>query len=429
MVKKIDKKDITVPNHNYIEMNYVAETATGKGNNSQLIMEVSKENKDVFNITEGRIGIRIGRNKPRTFSLPMAEWDNFYIDKVSRGWLLTKTEKMEKKKIECKGISFDSQCYAQTGIFSVDAIITKLLSYANKVISDNYSTSVTDISDEMINYGKNILMDLAINYDSMSVAEFNNKLKSLYAAIPRRMDNLSKHLAKRKIQFVDIIDQEQELFDIVYSQVRSNGTLTESAKSLTVPEAYNLEWRPVTKEEEENIKSMMGANAGQYRNAWKITNKKTSEAFDKFCQKENLTDENKGISHLFHGSRSENFWSIITTGLNINPTGVVTNGKMFGLGTYFANKAQKSMGYTSSCGSYWTHGTESLGYLGIFKVATGKTYDVENAESDLTYARLQERCPGAHCTFAHAGRSLRNDEIIVYKNEQSTIEYFVEFAG
>ena len=30
MVKKIDKKDITVPNHNYIEMNYVAETATGK---------------------------------------------------------------------------------------------------------------------------------------------------------------------------------------------------------------------------------------------------------------------------------------------------------------------------------------------------------------------------------------------------------------
>ena len=72
-------------------------------------MEVSKENKDVFNITEGRVGIRIGRNKPRTFSLPMAEWDNFYIDKVSRGWLLTKTEKMEKKKIECKGISFDSQ--------------------------------------------------------------------------------------------------------------------------------------------------------------------------------------------------------------------------------------------------------------------------------------------------------------------------------
>lgn len=85
MIKKIDRKDITVPNHNYIEMNYVAETATGKGNNSQLIMEVSKENKDVFNITEGRVGIRIGRNKPRTFSLPMAEWDNFYIDKVSRG--------------------------------------------------------------------------------------------------------------------------------------------------------------------------------------------------------------------------------------------------------------------------------------------------------------------------------------------------------
>lgn len=425
----VNISNITIPNHEYLELNYVAETATGKGNNQQIIMEIDSNNKGIFNVTEGRIGIRIGRNRPHTYSLPMNDWDNFYISKVTRGWLLTKSQKMEKKKIEQKGLSFNGGVYAQTGIFSVDSIITKLLSYANKVISNNYSTSVEDISDEMLDYGKKILTDLAVNHESMSIAEFNNKLKSLYAAIPRQIDNLSKHLAKRKIEFVDIVDKEQELFDIVYSQVRSNDNLMKFNKTPTVPEAYNLEWRAVTADEAEKIKSMMGNNASQYRNAWRITNKRTEKAFDDYCKKENLTNENKGISHLFHGSRSENFWSIITNGLTINPTGVVTNGKMFGLGTYFANKAQKSMGYTSSSGAYWTHGGESVGYLGIFKVATGKTYDVTSAESDLTYSILQRRCPGAHCTFAHAGSSLRNDEIIVYQDQQSTIEYFVEFAG
>lgn len=131
---------------------------------------------------------------------------------------------------------------------------------------------------------------------------------------------------------------------------------------------------------------------------------------------------------MFHGSRSEYFWSIITNGLTINPSGVITNGKMFGLGTYFANKARKSMGYTSTHGSYWAHGDESVGYLGIFQVATGKTYDVEHSESDLTWNILQQRAPGAHCTFAHAGRSLCNDEIIIYQDCQSTIEYLVEFT-
>lgn len=419
----------TIPNHEYLELNYVAETATGKGNNQQIIMQVNANNKNVFDVTEGRIGIRIGRNRPRTYSLPMTNWDSFYLSKVNRGWLLTKTQKMEKKKITKKGLSFNGGTYAQTGIFSVDSIITKLLSYANKVISDNYSTSVEDISDEMLEYGNSILTELAKNHDSMSIAEFNNKLKVLYAAIPRRMDNLSKHLAKRKIEFVDIIDKEQELFDIVYSQVRSNSNLAKYDTMPTVLQAYGLEWRPVSNEEETKIKKLMGENAKQYKNAWRIINKKTEKAFNEYCAKENLSDENNGISHLFHGSRSENFWSIITNGLTINPVGVVTNGKMFGLGTYFANKAKKSMGYTSSSGSYWTHGSEAIGYLGIFKVATGKTYDVTSAESDLTYNVLQQRCPGAHCTFAHAGHSLCNDEIIVYQDQQSTIEYFVEFTA
>ena len=421
--------EIKVPNHEYLELNYVQESATGRGNNSQLIMKVDEDNPDVFTVIEGRIGIRVGRNRPKSYSLSMGEWDNFYISKVSRGWLLTKTKPMEKKIIEHKGvISTDSGVYKPTGIKCVDDIINKLLSYVSYVINENYTTTVEDISDEMITLGNNILNDLSNNYTKMSVPEFNNKLKVLYAAIPRRIDNLSKHLAKRSLDFTEIINSEQELFDLISNQVRNNNNLSKENAIPTALEAFNLEWQGVTPEEETKIKKLMGSEASRYKEAWKVTNKITKAKFDEFCKRENLTEENGGISHLFHGSRSEYFWSIITNGLTINPSGVITNGKMFGLGTYFANKARKSMGYTSTHGSYWAHGDESVGYLGIFQVATGKTYDVEYSESDLTWNILQQRAPGAHCTFAHAGKSLCNDEIIVYQDCQSTIEYLVEFT-
>ena len=73
----------TIQNHENLELNYVAETATGKGNNQQIIMQVNANNKNVFDVTEGRIGIRIGRNRPRTYSLPMTNRDSFYLSKVN----------------------------------------------------------------------------------------------------------------------------------------------------------------------------------------------------------------------------------------------------------------------------------------------------------------------------------------------------------
>ena len=62
-------------------------------------------------------------------------------------------------------------------------------------------------------------------------------------------------------------------------------------------------------------------------------------------------------------------------------------------------------------------------------MAYGKPYDVHSFDSkcyNFDWKRLQNACPGAHCLHAHAGAMLRNDEIIVYKEEQMTIKYLVE---
>ena len=253
-------------------------------------------------------------------------------------------------------------------------------------------------------------------------------IKTLYAAIPRRIDNLSKVLAKRKLDFNDIIADEQELFDVMVNRVRNAHDLDNCSVRPTVLEAFHLDWRDVTEEEQNKVLSMLKGNASQYVKAWRIRNRRTEERFDRFCQQEQLS-EGHGIDHLFHDSRTENFWSIVTNGLLINPDcGVQRTGSMFGNGTYFAPLAQKSLGYTD--GGYWAGGNTDVRFLAIYRVATGKHYDIyHGSDSSLTKAVLQKKCPGAHCVWAHGrgtgGTTLFNDEVVVYDEAQSTIEYLI----
>ena len=359
-MKAMDVQSLVPPNTEYLEMNFVGETATGKGNNTQFIMENMHDG--TFKISDGRVGITVGRHKPKIYNLPMEKWDEVYAARIKRGYLLTKKQKMEKKVFQKNGTVLNGQTYSEISDQEVDKIVKSLLSYANAVIDKNYSVKVDDISDEMIEYGQAVLVELATKFDSMSVAEFNAKLKVLYSAIPRRIDNLSKVLAQRKIQFNDIIANEQDLFDVMVGQVKNKQLHTSADKTLL--DAYELDWQCVTEKEQKEIKKMLGSESSKYLNAWRINNRKTEAAFNRFCEQENLTREN-GITELFHGSRNENFWSIITNGLTVNPTGVVITGKMFGNGTYFAPKAAKSMGYTSRCGSRWANGSSSSGFLAV----------------------------------------------------------------
>jgi poly [ADP-ribose] polymerase len=102
---------------------------------------------------------------------------------------------------------------------------------------------------------------------------------------------------------------------------------------------------------------------------------------------------------------------------------------MFGHGIYFAPKAQKSLGYTSLSGSYWAGGNSNSAFMSLYDVAYGKPYNVhsfDNRYHSFNYEKLQSHSNGANCLHAHSGNMLRNDEIIVYKEEQTTIKYLVE---
>ena len=144
-----------------------------------------------------------------------------------------------------------------------------------------------------------------------------------------------------------------------------------------------------------------------------------------------MKDNNlKEFKYLWHGTRNENLWSILQKGLLLRPelVGIRTNGKMLGYAIYSSPTPRKSYNYTSN--GYWTggYGNKSV-FMILNKVALGNIHDIYSFDSkyyDFNYEKLQQVCKGANCLHAHEGSMLRNDEIIIYKEEQCTIRYLIE---
>ena len=135
---------------------------------------------------------------------------------------------------------------------------------------------------------------------------------------------------------------------------------------------------------------------------------------------------------FFHGSKNENFWSILKNGLLLNPNATIT-GKLLGNGIYFADKAIKSYNYTSLRGTTWAHGNDNVGYLAIFAVALdlSNVYEVTSYNEistchGMTWDKLQKIKPNATYVFAHKGSYLKENEICIYRDDQCTIRYLVE---
>jgi poly [ADP-ribose] polymerase len=262
-----------------------------------------------------------------------------------------------------------------------------------------------------------------------NVEMFNKILIELFNTIPRKMGRVKDHLTNKKEEFAKVIQREQDLLDVMKGQVVQQLVEDEVIENefqpiQTVLDARGLIFEETTNEEMGMIKKNLGEISNKFYRAWKVINTKTQERFDNFIKINNI----KQIKHLWHGSRNENWWSIINSGLVLRPSAVIT-GKMFGHGIYFAPKAQKSLGYTSLNGSYWAGGNSNSAFMSLYDIAYGKAYDVhsfDNKFNNFNYEKLQSSSIGANCLHAHAGSMLRNDEIIVYREEQTTIKYLVE---
>ena len=381
---------------------------------------------DYFNVEFGRIGATCQKAR-----YPMSDWDKKYKEKVKKGYV-DQTDLMADLIQEVKPKT--EKEYRDIESKAIQMIVDRLQDMAKKSIQKNYKVGAAEVTQAMCDKAQSKIDEINLSLDKMTVKKFNDELLVLFGIIPRKMANVNDYLCNSKDDFVKIMQREQDTLDVMKGQVVQHiATTTDEEEPAgeepkqTILEALGLEFSEITKEEEEHIKDLLGESRSKFRRAWKVTNLKTQKRFDDFVKKEKI----KEIKELWHGSRNENWWSIVQTGLVLRPCNVVISGKMFGIGPYFAPKAQKSIGYTSLQGSYWAGGRESTAYMAVMKVAYGKPYDVYSFDSkyyNFNYERLQEAKKGANCLHAHAGSMLRNDEIVIYKEEQCTIEYLVEIG-
>lgn len=398
-----------------------------------LIMVTTANNNKYYNLfPEGdQFRVEYGRvdATKTTAYYPMSKWTSQINSKLKKGY--QDVTDLKKDLVEEISSANPESPYKEIENAVVRAIVEKLQSLAREMIRKNYTVKASSVTQDMVDAAQKIIDTLANSCST--VEEFNDNLLKLFTVIPRKMSNVRDYLANNPEDFSQIISKEQDLLDVMRGQiyVKPDNEPTEPVekKQQTILEELGLEMEEATADDIALIKTLMNESAGKFRKAWRVKNLKTQDRFDKFVAENDIKDTRL----LFHGSRSENFWSIIKTGLVLRPTNAVITGKMFGYGCYYAPKCAKSIGYTSLSGSYWAHGGNNTAYMALFDVAYGTPYDVYSFDSkyyNLDYNKLQQFKPGANCLHAHADRGmLRNDEIVVYKEDQMTIKYLIEIGN
>ena len=398
-----------------------------------LIMVTKENNNKYYNcFPEGdRFRVEYGRvdSTKQTTSYPMSKWNSQINSKLKKGYIDVTDTKQDL--IEEVSASNPDMTYKEIENKVIKDIVEKLQAMAKETIKKNYSVKSSAVTKAMIDEAQVVLNELSC---IKNVNDFNDKLLELFTVIPRKMGNVRDYLCDATSEFPVILKREQDLLDVmqgeVYEPVKHNKMEDcKDKKDFTILDELGLEFDEVDKNEIEMIKNLMNESKNKFRKAWKVKNIETEKRFNKFVEDNNITDTRL----LFHGSRSENFWSIIKTGLMIRPANAVYTGSMFGDGLYFAPKCQKSIGYTSLSGSYWVGGRSNVAYMALFEVAYGTPYVIYEHNSScykLNFDVLQSKKTKCHCLHAKADKGmLRNDEIVFYKPEQVTIKYLIEIGN
>ena len=394
-----------------------------------LIMVTNQNNNKFYNcFPEGdRFRVEYGRvdSTKTTLYYNKHDWDSKINSKLKKGY--KDISQLKQELIE--EIKPTAENYADVESEIVRKLISDLQRYSKEKVNSSYSVKSSAVTNAMVEEAQNIINKLI---NTKTINEFNSILVRLFAAIPRKMGNVKDYLAYKVEDIEKIIKREQDLLDVLRGQIyipnKTNSTSEENTSGINLSD-LGLIIEEATDEDIYQIKRHMGSCADKFKKAYRVINKETQEKFDKFVKDNNIVTKKL----LFHGSRNENFWSILKLGLKLRPANAVITGKMFGYGIYFAPKCSKSIGYTSLRGSYWASGNSDKAYMAIFNVAYGNPYDVYDFNSkyyDLSYDKLQSFKTGATCLHAHSDKGmLRNDEIVVYKEEQVTIKYLVEIGN
>lgn len=402
----------------------------GKTHQSNKVYIMEELDNGTIKCTYGRIGA------------------NMSIDiKSSSSWNSTYNQKTNPRKgyVDKTDEAVIREAQASTGMVNIsDAEVQKLfddlMAYANKTIGANYKVTQDDVTQLQVDNAQLIVNELikiakSSKKKSDKIQPLNEKLLELYMTIPRKMKNVKEHLFNDTDftleEINNFISNEQDLLDTMAGQVTMLAQTTApdvDADSDSDKEQEDLLDKlglEVSVETDAKqiafVKKLLGGNANQMVKLYKCVNKTTQKRFDEHYS----NAKNKDRKLLWHGSRNQNWFNIIQTGLLIRPSGVIHTGSMWDDGVYFASDADKSLGYTD--GGRWAGGyRDNKVYLGLFDVHVGNQLHKYKHDSSCYNISKEVKSGGYDSVHAHKGIDLRKDEFIVYKSIQCTIAYVIE---
>jgi poly [ADP-ribose] polymerase len=350
----------------------------------------------------GRVGA-VGQYKV----YPGSKWGEQLRSKLAKGYTRVAGHG-ESVAVKPQDIKVDND--------DVRDLMSFLMRSAKQTIKLNYSVEAGTVTQAQILAAQDILGQLQGSMGD-SAESINELLEKLYRTVPRKMSDTRKYFLRSGYNdsyFRELLQSEQALLDSLETQAQGG---VFSGSQLTL-DSLGLNIRVVTDVEREEISKKTDFKVSEHK-IFRVENSLTSERFQK--------GETK---LLYHGAKNFSWMGILSEGLRIRPAGVPTTGSMYGNGCYLANKARKSIGYTSLKGSYWAGGSESRAYLALFEVNLGKVWDVQpGGKWEKWMSGLDDkkvRGNGYDSVYARSGVDLRNDEYVVYDVSRCNIKYLIE---
>lgn len=358
----------------------------------------------------GRMGVQKGQLfGERSYMYPMSMFWIKYHEKLAKGYVdnsdvyLGATMKTPKKVQRNEPTTVSEKLYALLQGFAKQAVHEAQVS--------------VPITPAIIRKSKELLGQMR---SAETTETFNHTLLQLVAILQRPVrtgdgSGVRMLMASGKPDFARIIQRESDLL----MAMEGIAGHVEAAESFA---AYGIEvYEATDKQKKEVISKLSDALKPKVKNVYRVIPKSQQERFNKYLKKRDI----KTVKQLWHGSRNQNWTSIICNGLLLNPDAIIT-GKMFSDGIYFAPSSMKSWGYTSYRGTSWAKGTSDCAFMGLYATAYGTPWNVDTWSENVNY-RTETLAKGADCLHAHAGSSLRNDEIVFYDEDATVLNYIVEF--
>lgn len=403
-------------------------------------VNASANNNKFYEITEaddGRVSVKYGRVGGREMTKDYGYEKTFWSlkeEKERKGYE-DRTSLHSEIKQDSKSVS-EELSYQPVENPDVQELLDLLISSSREFMKNNYTVSATEITEKMIIEAQrdvNELGHIASAGVPNALYRFNEKLQELFTDVPRKMSRVSDYLATTEADFDKIIAREQEMLNNVRGAIVQTQTIdAKKDKDITVLEAYGLDIRPVTYNEEDQITTHLGRDYGgkpvedRYVKGFVVENLRTRAAYEQYKKDRNMTS--KDVRLFYHGSKVENWYSIAKTGLSLNPDAVVT-GKMFGQGLYFAPESRKALNYMDVKGSHWNNGRRETGYCAVYAVAIGKAYEPDHIlHSSFRGSDLPKGYNSVFASKNNPKLHLRNDEYIVYDQSACTIKYLLEMS-